>query len=285
MAETAGSSNSKSAWVRRVAIQLLLLSLFSTFMLMYHLHRTPAQDSKDPFSTKEEDPHIKGPLGNSHAKNADDPMKEINKKELEDTWKFIRENFKRRPDDLYNYNVTASDHISFTRHVVDSRPPGCSQKVYNIDELPTATVIIPFHNEAMSMLLRTVHSILGRSPPKLLKEIIMIDDASKDDILKKPLDMYVKLLPSKVKLVRNKKRMGLIRARMKGADMAKGEVIIFQDGHTECNVGWLEPLLAEIKADYRKVLQPSIDAIETYDIGYIGSSGTVPRGGFSWDLR
>ena len=48
------------------------------------------------------------------------------------------------------------------------------------------------------MLLRTVHSILKRTPPELLSEIIMVNDNSPNDDLQEPLEKYVRYLPSKV---------------------------------------------------------------------------------------
>jgi len=46
------------------------------------------------------------------------------------------------------------------------------------EDLPQASVIIVFHNEGFSVLMRTVHSILNRTPPKFLKEILLVDDYS-----------------------------------------------------------------------------------------------------------
>lgn len=54
----------------------------------------------------------------------------------------------------------------------------CRNEVYKLDELPNSSVVIVFHNEAWSVLLRTITSVISRTPQQLLKEIILVDDAS-----------------------------------------------------------------------------------------------------------
>ena len=48
------------------------------------------------------------------------------------------------------------------------------------ERLPRASVIVIFHNEAWSTLVRTVHSVINTSPRELLGEIILVDDFSEN---------------------------------------------------------------------------------------------------------
>ncbi|KAG8510416.1 Polypeptide N-acetylgalactosaminyltransferase 13, partial [Galemys pyrenaicus] len=159
----------------------------------------------------------------------------------------------------------------------------CKTKVYP-DELPNTSVVIVFHNEAWSTLLRTVYSVINRSPHYLLSEVILVDDASERDFLKLTLENYVKNLEVPVKIIRMEERSGLIRARLRGAAASKGQVITFLDAHCECTLGWLEPLLARIKEDRKTVVCPIIDVISDDTFEYMAGSD-MTYGGFNWKLN
>lgn len=65
--------------------------------------------------------------------------------------------------------------------------------------------------------MRTIWSVINRSPRPLLKEIILVDDASEREHLGEKLDKYVSQLPVPTFVLRTVKRSGLIRARLLGA--------------------------------------------------------------------
>uniref|UniRef100_A0A8C1KT83 Polypeptide N-acetylgalactosaminyltransferase n=1 Tax=Cyprinus carpio TaxID=7962 RepID=A0A8C1KT83_CYPCA len=120
------------------------------------------------------------------------------------------------------FNVLISNRLGYHRDVPDTRNDKCRDRIYPV-ALPTASIVICFYNEALSALLRTVHSVLDRTPNYLIHEIILVDDHSELDDLKEDLDSYIKQhLQKKVKLVRNEKREGLIRGRMIGASHTTG---------------------------------------------------------------
>ncbi|XP_014645269.1 PREDICTED: polypeptide N-acetylgalactosaminyltransferase 15 isoform X2 [Ceratotherium simum simum] len=174
-----------------------------------------------------------------------------------------------------------SARIPLQRALPEVRHPLCLQQ-HPGDSLPTASVILCFHDEAWSTLLRTVHSILNTAPRALLKEIILVDDFSQQGQLKSALSEYVARLEG-VKLLRSNKRLGAIRARMLGATRATGDVLVFMDSHCECHPGWLEPLLSRIAGDRSRVVSPVIDVIDWKTFQYYPSKD-LQRGGLDWKL-
>lgn len=182
------------------------------------------------------------------------------------------------------FNQYVSDKISLHRSLPDPRDEWCKAPGRYLENLPQTAVIVCFHNEAFSVLMRTMHSILDRSPEHLLKEIILVDDKSDMPHLGQQLEDYVAQYP-KVRIVRAQKREGLIRARLMGAAAATAPVLTFLDSHCECAQGWLEPLLDRIARDSTTVVCPVIDVIsdDTFQI-HFSKARSVQVGGFHWGL-
>ncbi|KAF2894813.1 hypothetical protein ILUMI_11359 [Ignelater luminosus] len=185
----------------------------------------------------------------------------------------------------YGMNIACSDEISLDRAIPDTRLPECKNWDYPQD-LPTTSVIIVFHNEGWSVLLRTVHSVINRSPKHILKEVLLVDDFSDKEHLKSDLDNYIERFDGVVRLIRNTQREGLIRTRSRGAKEAKGEVIVFLDAHCEVNTNWLPPLLAPIYRDRTVLTVPIIDGIDHKSFEYRPVYGEHRhyRGIFEWGM-
>ena len=93
---------------------------------------------------------------------------------------------------VYGFNQLVSDEISLNRTVPDTREEECKWWDYPTS-LPTASVVLVFHNEGWSTLFRTVHSVINRSPPQFLHEVVLVDDKSELEHLHEKLDETLKL--------------------------------------------------------------------------------------------
>ncbi|XP_030047405.1 N-acetylgalactosaminyltransferase 7 isoform X1 [Microcaecilia unicolor] len=188
----------------------------------------------------------------------------------------------------FGFNMVASDMISLDRTISDLRDTEC--KYWNYDEnLLTSSVVIVFHNEGWSTLMRTVHSVIKRTPRKYLAEIVMIDDYSNKEHLKGRLDEYVKQWNGLVKVFRNERREGLIQARSIGAEKSKlGQVLIYLDAHCEVGINWYAPLVAPISKDRTACTVPLIDVIDGNSYHLIPQAGGdedgFARGAWDWSM-
>ncbi|XP_048489384.1 polypeptide N-acetylgalactosaminyltransferase 1 [Plutella xylostella] len=195
----------------------------------------------------------------------------------------------------YAMNVFLSNKIPYNRTLNDHRNPACQRVVYDA-ELPSVSVIVVFHNEPYSVVVRTLWSILtttrrsnpwfkqanyinsktgkpmtlgypGQSPDSefvYLKEIILVDDNSTLAELKGKLSHYIRtrLPPGIVKVLRLPERIGLTRARTAGARHATSDVLVFLDAHCEGVTDWLRPMLQRLKDKPATALTPIIDVID-----------------------
>ena len=86
-----------------------------------------------------------------------------------------------------------------------------------------------------------------------------------------------------MRLHRQPERLGLVKARLKGAELAVAETFTVLDSHIEVQERWLEPLMRRIKDHPTRVLMPMIDSINPTTFkpvhGGIGCSL-----GFLWTL-
>ncbi|XP_037619868.1 N-acetylgalactosaminyltransferase 7 isoform X2 [Sebastes umbrosus] len=188
----------------------------------------------------------------------------------------------------FGFNMVASDMISLDRTISDIRHEQCKYWQYD-DRLMTSSVIIVFHNEGWSTLMRTVHSVIKRTPRRYLAEIVMIDDFSNKAHLKERLEEYIKQWNGLVKLFRNEKREGLIQARSIGAQKAtKGQVLIYLDAHCEVGVNWYAPLVAPISKDRTVCTVPLVDSVhgQKYNIEAQGGGDKdgFARGAWDWSM-
>uniref|UniRef100_A0A8D8UD27 Polypeptide N-acetylgalactosaminyltransferase n=1 Tax=Cacopsylla melanoneura TaxID=428564 RepID=A0A8D8UD27_9HEMI len=185
----------------------------------------------------------------------------------------------------YGMNMETSNQISLDRTIPDLRMEECKYWDYPVD-LPKASVILVFHNEGFTSLLRTVHSVINRTPARYLEEVLLVDDFSNKEDLNEKLEDYITRFNGKVRLIRNKEREGLIRTRSRGAKESRGEVIVFLDAHCEVGLNWLPPLLAPIYSDRKIMTVPVIDGIDfqTWEFRSVYEPDHHYRGIFEWGM-
>lgn len=194
----------------------------------------------------------------------------------------FQDSYHKRLFDENGFDALISDQISLIRNIPDLRPKQCWKRKYH-QNLPTASIIIPFHEEYRSTLHRTFSSALRRAPKHLVREVLLVDDFSTKEFLKWELELLLNASFPKVRVLRLPRRLGLVHARLAGAAEAKGDVLVFLDSHCEVGVNWLPPLLDPIVKDYRTLVCPQVDQTNEKDFS-IKFNDHGARGSFNWNF-
>lgn len=135
----------------------------------------------------------------------------------------------------------------FLQEGPDSTSPSSGQ-------IRTMTIVIAAHNENVYMK-RTLDSIYSMTPPEVLKEVIVVDDASNPPIANSLRDF------PEVKVLRHEQRRGLIKSKTEGGNMATSDMIMFLDGHVKPEKDWWKPLLRHMNINYKRVVVPVIPVL------------------------
>lgn len=230
---------------------------------------------------KEKTPIVTGPPGKYHL-DLRLPEDILSQKSLKEQKAMFKQ---------YGFNLKKSNEMGLVRPTRDLRNAQCQARQYpEVSALPKASVIIIFFNEALSTLLRNVMMVFNLTPEELLGEVLLVDDHSDLEELKLLPEHLERLKgivpPEKVRLVHRDSHDGIVAARNLGAKEARFPVIVILDSHAEVTVGWLEPLLARIHEDRKRVVVPNIVAIDIHNLDFLGGNGAWPpvRGIFNWRL-
>jgi len=131
----------------------------------------------------------------------------------------------------FAFNTLVSSRLDLHRILPDTRHKVCRDLKYDETILPKASVVICYFHEELRLfflnliiiqalkfnsnfrtLLRTIHSVINRTPTNLLLEIILVNDQSDIDISSNVTNhIQTEKLSHIVRLLTPPKRLGLIR--------------------------------------------------------------------------
>ncbi len=123
-------------------------------------------------------------------------------------------------------------------------------------DAPLVSIVIPVHDQ----FAYTHHCLcaLAQAGAEIDFEVIVVDDCSRDDSASR-----ISRYPG-VKLVSNAKNLGFVGSCNRGAELARGDFIVFLNNDTQVQPGWLDALV--------------LTFVEVEDAGIVGSRLIYPDG-------
>ncbi|MFX0032879.1 MAG: glycosyltransferase [Candidatus Hodarchaeota archaeon] len=134
--------------------------------------------------------------------------------------------------------ITLSVFFGFKTFVNLSTSLLLRPKIKEFETTPSVSIIIPAYNEA-KVIEKTIRSVLDLSYSQ--KEIIVVDDGSKDDTLKiaKFLETH-----NPIRVISKKKNGGKWHALNKGIELSRSDIIVCIDADTVLDKNAIQPLVS-----------------------------------------
>lgn len=212
---------------------------------------------------------------------------------------------------LLGFNSYLNNRLPIDRLVFDNRSKYCKYWHYNIEQMPTITVIITMISEDSIILTRTITSILLNTPRKLLKEIFIIVNNDKlnpqftksaittlihflkmgelNQNVYKLFSYYLDHLPifygehfdiNMIKVYITTDRFTLGHCNNLAIHNATGDVLVFLKSHIELGKNWLPPLLFPIMDNTDTISIPVFMKIDPKNFEF---KGDIPMEMILWN--
>ncbi len=144
--------------------------------------------------------------------------------------------------------------------------------------MPLISVIIPVRNER-KCLWDTVSSIVSTSGDQHPFEIVVVDDASSDGGCN---DLQSSQSRVRLRVIQERTRLGVGRARNRGVQDAKGDILFITDAHMTFPRNWTDIVVRNVQSN--RILAATIaDGASSWQ-GF-GCSLVVPYMGTSWNIK
>jgi polypeptide N-acetylgalactosaminyltransferase len=188
----------------------------------------------------------------------------------------------------------------FDKHHIHLSPQAGDLPKFS-DEAPFTIVIVDYNEP---LLAKTVDEILKVRSEKLVHEILILDDFSDRPVT---YDMFTR--DPRISIYRAKERLGLIRARIDGSNLAAGtfmvrlplrslDVVSVQffnfhcsfilqvliDAHCKPHEDWLYPIDKSLRENYKRILNMQVGLLDGDKWKEMPGGAIGSKAAFYWSL-
>lgn len=162
------------------SLRTWILSLVACAILLWTLDLPPFGQSQVKKLTNET---LLSDTSDSNVNNESQISQPIHQLDAKSLGMIYNESDRLKKEEGYKthaFNVLISERIGLRRPLPDTRNELCDSEDYDLEQLSAlnTSVIICFYNEDFHTLQRTIYTVLERTPARLLKEVILVDDHS-----------------------------------------------------------------------------------------------------------